>query len=459
MRRKSLWFLYTIVKVFVDLLLSVGAFFLAYHIRFYNKAFTSVIPPIKGIPEIGIYYEFLPFYSLVIIITYFYRGYYKREVLGSLDELVKVLTGAFTSGILLFAVSFFYRTYEYSRLFIILVSLLNFVLIYVWHEVIKNIYLKYIKYFFGKPKIGVISNEEKIGFIRKRILKNKSIRVYFLPSVKDGEEVKNFVITKDITELIVDYNFFSSKIFQEILPEIDSLNIEIKIFVDVPVRLSDTVIDSTLNLPVITLKPISLSTTNFIIKRSMDIVISILVLSVLFVPLLIISLLIKITSKGPIIYQQDRVGFKGKKFKCYKFRTMVRDAHREWWKLLRYSERGEKVFKLKNDPRITSVGRVLRKYSIDEIPQFFNVLKGDMSIVGPRPQIVEEVTFYDSEAKKRLMIMPGLTGLWQVSGRADIGFEDMLKLDLFYLENWSIGLDLKIILKTFVAIFSKKGAY
>jgi lipopolysaccharide/colanic/teichoic acid biosynthesis glycosyltransferase len=138
---------------------------------------------------------------------------------------------------------------------------------------------------------------------------------------------------------------------------------------------------------------------------------------------------------------------------------MVKDAHKIWWDLLKYSERGNKVFKLKNDPRVTRVGRWLRKWSIDEIPQFFNILKGDMSVVGPRPQIVEEVSFYDSHSKRRLMVLPGLTGLWQISGRADLDFEDMINLDLYYLENWTLGMDLKIILKTVFAVFSKKGAY
>jgi lipopolysaccharide/colanic/teichoic acid biosynthesis glycosyltransferase len=138
---------------------------------------------------------------------------------------------------------------------------------------------------------------------------------------------------------------------------------------------------------------------------------------------------------------------------------MIVGAHNYWWKLLKQSERGEKVFKLKNDPRVTRVGKILRKFSLDEIPQFFNILKGDMSIVGPRPQIVEEVSFYDNYAKRRLMILPGLTGLWQVSGRADVDYDEMIKLDIYYLENWSIGLDIKIIYKTFSAVFSKKGAY
>ena len=173
----------------------------------------------------------------------------------------------------------------------------------------------------------------------------------------------------------------------------------------------------------------------------------------------IFALLILAEDGMPIFYRQKRIGKNGEIFYVVKFRTMVKDAHKMWWDLLKYSERGDKVFKLKNDPRVTVLGRWLRKFSIDEFPQFFNILKGEMSIVGPRPQIVEEATFYDSYTKRRLMVLPGLTGLWQISGRADTGFEEMVDLDLYYLENWSLGLDLEIIVKTVFTVFSKKGAY
>ncbi|MFQ3579732.1 MAG: sugar transferase [Bacteroidales bacterium] len=459
MKHKNIWYVYNIVKICGDIVLSFVIFFLAYYIRFYNEIFTSIFPPIKGIPELKFYKEFVPFYILVMLFTYIYRGYYKKVLLDSMDEFVLIISGAITSGILLLAVGFFYRAYEYSRMFIIIIMIINIPLIYFWHQIVKRFYVKYIKYFLGKPKIGIIGAENRIKTIRNRVIKNKTVKTFFLNTINNKEEVINFLKEKDVSEIIVDYPFFNNEKFQEIIPEIDSMGIEIKISIDIPVRLSETSIDSTLGLPVITIKHLSLSMTNFFVKRTIDILFSILVLSTLFIPIILISILIKIDSKGPVLYLQDRVGLKGRKFKCYKFRTMVVGAHNIWWQLLKQSERGEKVFKLRNDPRITRVGRILRKYSLDEIPQFFNILKGDMSIVGPRPQIVEEVGFYDSYARRRLMVMPGLTGLWQVSGRADVDYEDMIKLDIYYLENWSIGLDLKIMYKTFSAVFSKKGAY
>ncbi len=172
-----------------------------------------------------------------------------------------------------------------------------------------------------------------------------------------------------------------------------------------------------------------------------------------------VAVLIKIDSKGPILYRHKRVGYRGKQFDFYKFRTMVSDADKLLEVFKDKSERKGPVFKMANDPRITGIGKLLRRYSLDEIPQLINVLKGNMSLVGPRPQVLWEAAAYDDWAKRRLRVLPGITGLWQVSGRASLSYEEMIELDIYYIENWSPGLDLKIIFKTLPAILSKKGAY
>ncbi len=461
-KRNILWRIYISIKLFGDLGLSILSFITAYYIRFYNKLFVSIFPPVKGIPDILIYYKFLPFFTAVVLLSYFYCGYYKKQILQAIDEFITVLKGSIIIGILMMAVSFFYRGYEYSRLFMLVVIIVNTFFISLWHWVINIGYVKYSKYIFGKPKIGVVGNEKMLKKIKELVAKNKSVKSFFLSS--DGlnitaDDIIKFVTTKNITELIVDYFVFNTEMFQNILPELDSKNIDMKLWLDMPFKLSEVAIDSTLGVPVVTLRPVVFSSVNFFTKRVIDIVVSIIVLSIFFIPAIFISLMIVLDSEGSPIYVSKRVGLKNRIINCFKFRTMVKDAHSKWWELLKYSVRGDKVLKLKNDKRVTRVGKFLRRWSIDEIPQFFNVLKGEMSIVGPRPQIVEEVSFYDSKAKKRLMTLPGLTGLWQISGRADVGFDEMLALDLYYIENWSLGLDLKIIFKTIYAIFTKKGAY
>lgn len=457
--RKFLWDIHIITKFVIDIGLSLCSFYLAYYIRFYNKLFTRFIPPIKGIPPIEIYHKFIPYFLISCILSYIFCGNYKKQILRMFDEFVISIKTSFVLLVLLFATSFFYRSYEYSRMFMLLVATVNFWLLFLWHVLITYLYQKYTKYIFGKPKVGFVCSEEKKKKLINLLKHNKSIKKFFLTKFNTKEEILNFINQRKISELVISYEMFSTNIFQSTLAELSLSDIPIKVFVSLPINLSETMIDASLGIPVVSLKPLSLTGLNFFIKRTIDIIVSILVLSISFVPLLFVGYLIFLFDGLPIFFIHKRVGYNGKGFNCVKFRTMVKDAHKMWWDLLKYSERGDKVFKLKNDPRVTPLGRWLRKLSIDEFPQFFNILKGEMSIVGPRPQIVEELSFYDSYSKRRLMVLPGLTGLWQISGRADIGFEEMVDLDLYYLENWSLGLDLEIIVKTIFAVFSKKGAY
>lgn len=175
-----------------------------------------------------------------------------------------------------------------------------------------------------------------------------------------------------------------------------------------------------------------------------------------FSPLLLLSMLaIKLTSRGPIFYAQVRVGLGGKLFRMYKLRTMVTDADRKKKQLMTLNEMDGPVFKIKNDPRVTPVGRILRKLSLDEVPQFLNVLKGEMSLVGPRPPLPSEVKRYQRWHLQRLMVKPGLTGLWQVSGRNRLNFDEWVRLDIRYIRKRCLTLDAIIILKTFAVVFWK----
>lgn len=197
-----------------------------------------------------------------------------------------------------------------------------------------------------------------------------------------------------------------------------------------------------------------------IAKRTMDIIgamIGLISLSWLF---LIVAVLIKLEDpKGPVFFKQIRVGKDGKQFYMYKFRSMVIDAEKRLKELLNYNEVSGAMFKMKNDPRVTKVGKFIRKTSIDELPQLWNVLKGEMSLVGPRPPLPREVEQYTEYDKQRLLVTPGCTGLWQVSGRNDLGFNEMVELDLKYIRERSILYDLKIILKTIKIMIKPNSAY
>lgn len=196
-----------------------------------------------------------------------------------------------------------------------------------------------------------------------------------------------------------------------------------------------------------------------VIKRLIDVVCSflgVLVLSPLFI---IIAIIIKMTSKGPVFFSQKRVGKNGKEFDMYKFRSMVVNAEELKEKLAAQNEMSGPMFKMKDDPRVTKVGKFIRKTSIDELPQLWNILKGDMSLVGPRPSLPKEVAQFDEWMYKRLEVKPGLTCYWQVSGRNNIDFEDWMKLDVKYVEERSLWIDIKLIFKTVFVLFGDKNAH
>ncbi|MBU6134270.1 sugar transferase [Clostridium tertium] len=193
-------------------------------------------------------------------------------------------------------------------------------------------------------------------------------------------------------------------------------------------------------------------------KRALDVIASFLGLVILSPILLIVAILIKLESKGPAIFSQSRIGLNGKEFKMYKFRSMVQNAEELKEKLAKQNEMSGPMFKIKNDPRVTKVGKFIRKTSIDELPQLLNILKGDMTLVGPRPSLPREVEKFESWMLKRLEVKPGLTCYWQVSGRNNIDFYEWMKLDLKYVNDMNFWLDIKLIFKTVAVLFGDKNA-
>ena len=194
-----------------------------------------------------------------------------------------------------------------------------------------------------------------------------------------------------------------------------------------------------------------------LVKEVFDRVVALTGLVLLALPFILLALVVKLSSPGPVFFRQERIGQDGRPFRIWKFRTMYADAEQRKSDLTHLS-RSTLYFKVQNDPRITPVGRFLRKYSLDELPQLFNVMTGDMSLVGPRPQVQSEVDAYDVHLHRRLLVKPGMTGLWQVSGRNDLAVEEAVSLDLHYVENWSLGLDVAVLCRTLLAVLRPTGA-
>jgi exopolysaccharide biosynthesis polyprenyl glycosylphosphotransferase len=212
-------------------------------------------------------------------------------------------------------------------------------------------------------------------------------------------------------------------------------------------------------LPLLHLEQPVFSGVSRVTKRLLDLVLSIIGLIVISPFLLIVALMIKFYDRGSIFYTQKRIGQNNKEFSVYKFRTMYEGSHEQRGKVMAETNKDPRLAKDPQDPRVTKPGLFLRRWSIDEIPQIINVLKGEMSLVGPRPPLAEEVNQYEKSEKRRLLVKPGLTGLWQVSGRSELDWEDAVRLDLYYVENWSLTLDILIIIRTAAAVWRGEGAY
>jgi exopolysaccharide biosynthesis polyprenyl glycosylphosphotransferase len=212
-------------------------------------------------------------------------------------------------------------------------------------------------------------------------------------------------------------------------------------------------------VPLFELRPPAFASAQWVAKRAFDLTVSAIVVLLGLPFWLAVAAAVKLTSRGPVLFRDRRVGVGEREFEMLKFRTMYADAADRQAGLEVANEAAGPLFKIKNDPRVTPVGRFLRRYSLDEVPQVLNVLRGEMSLVGPRPLPVRDYVQLEPWHRKRYLVLPGMTGLWQVSGRIDLSFDDLVRLDFYYLENWSIWLDITILVKTIPAVLARRGAY
>jgi exopolysaccharide biosynthesis polyprenyl glycosylphosphotransferase len=213
------------------------------------------------------------------------------------------------------------------------------------------------------------------------------------------------------------------------------------------------------SVPLFEVRPPTLSGVDWLAKRAFDLVVALCTLVVLAPLLAVIAISVKLTSRGPVLYRDERVGIGERPFAMLKFRSMRLGADREQALLEAANEADGAIFKIRRDPRLTPVGRLLRRLSLDELPQLVNVLRGEMSLIGPRPLPMRDYARLEPWHRKRYLVLPGITGLWQISGRSNLGFDDMVRLDFFYLEHWSVWLDVTILARTPAAVLSGRGAF
>ncbi|HET9017278.1 MAG TPA: undecaprenyl-phosphate glucose phosphotransferase [Thermomicrobiaceae bacterium] len=318
-----------------------------------------------------------------------------------------------------------------------------------------------MQYIFNQPQLGY----RVVGFVdRCPTDENWGIaterRVERPQYLGDLSAVRSVVEAHHVDEVIIALPPTAHREVLSLIEQCRQQDVDFSLVPDLfEMALDQVRINEVAGLALIELKDARISGWDYAVKRAMDIAIAAVVVAIFALPMLLIAIAIKLDSPGPILFGQERVGKDGRHFVLYKFRSMCRDAERLKAELLGSNGKDALLFKLKDDPRVTRVGRLLRRTSLDELPQFFNVLVGDMSVVGPRPQVPSEVAAYEDWHYHRLKVTPGLTGLWQVNGRSNLSFDEMVKLDLYYAEHWSPWLDIKLILRTFPAVILARGAY
>ena len=281
-----------------------------------------------------------------------------------------------------------------------------------------------------------------------------------VPVLGHARELPEIIQAHGIDTIIIASTAFDHEVIARIIGELRGLTVDIHISSGLFEVLTTRVLVRELSgVPVMTVKGVSLSASNLRTKRAFDLVIAGMFFLLGMPVWLLLALAIKFDSRGPVFYQQPRIGQHGDEFGMLKFRSMSIDADVRRAELAEHNEASGPLFKMKDDPRVTRVGKWMRKLSIDEFPQIINVLRGEMSLVGPRPPLPREVVEYTDHHWRRMEVPPGMTGLWQVSGRSALTFEEMVRLDLFYIENWSVGFDLSLILRTVPAVLLARGAY
>ncbi len=308
-------------------------------------------------------------------------------------------------------------------------------------------------------------DNERTKIATKNRIKFPHIICEDIPVIATDIRFLDWIRSTPLDEVFINLPYEYSEDVSEIVEELENMGVTVHL--NVPVldnMLTESNFDNInckmyAGYPVATFAPAIHSSAGLALKRFLDVVLSIIgiILSVPIIAIVAIPLLIE--SPGPLLFKQERVGQNGRIFKIYKLRSMYKNAEKRKAELMKHNKMDGLMFKMDNDPRITKVGRIIRKLSIDELPQFINVLKGDMSLIGTRPPTVKEFEQYENRHKRRLSMRPGITGMWQVSGRSDIvDFEEVVKLDCEYIDNWSTTLDIKIFFKTIKVVLTHKGA-
>jgi exopolysaccharide biosynthesis polyprenyl glycosylphosphotransferase len=457
----------------VDLVSIAISFLMAAWIRFGGIFKHWSIMKIYG----GAFITVLLLYIALYYLNDTYSGLFKR---GFLEEMLVVVKGNVLLGVTLTAVMYLFQEGAfYSRLFFLCFLFLNTLTTYLLRQYFKLLLLGLYKKSNASYKIMIMTTSDQVKRILAQIHKENEweFQVAYLTLLDDdlvgkkiyGVDVKAgrdnmFEIARqeaiDGVFIHIPNEHVVSLKLEEIVLEFQNMGITVDLSINTfGLKIHEKVVREVSGYHVLTFSTKLYKESQLLLKRVTDIIGGLVGCLIALLLTVFIAPAIVIESPGPVFFTQVRIGKNGRRFRIYKFRSMYMDAEKRKQELIAQNEMNGFMFKMKNDPRVTKVGKFLRKTSLDEFPQFFNVLKGDMSLVGTRPPTENEFVQYENRHKRRLALKSGVTGLWQVSGRSDItDFEDVVKLDLDYIDNWSLKMDIRILLKTIWVVLFGRGA-
>lgn len=466
MNKRNLQRFLKIGLLFFDCLFVFLSIIIAYYLRF----FSNVIQVKYGVPEIKYYIYMSPIIILFYLLSFNYAALYRDMERKSVSDIfIYVFLASTFAVIISLSITFFVRAFSFSRIVMIFMWLLSIILLFIWRIIYKIFYLYLFKKEIIVQKIILIGATETtaslierinftfgngykiIGILDDKFPKNKKFNgIEILGKVKD---LKKILKKYGGDEIFIGVPDFDRRKLTKLIMENEGINI--RIATDILGLITKSIdYDEMFGIPVFSIRELPLDKMrNRVIKRTFDIFFSLICVVLLMPVFIVVALCIKLTSKGPVFYKQERISRFGQIFKIYKFRTMRVGAEKKTGP----------VWAKKNDARVTPIGRILRRFSIDELPQLINVLIGEMSMVGPRPERPEFVDKFKNTIPRYLerhKVKAGLTGWAQVNGlRGNTSLQERVKYDLYYIENWSLLFDIKIILRTALEVFHHTNAY
>ncbi|MBE2269569.1 MAG: sugar transferase [Anaerolinea sp.] len=476
-RPKTSWIESPWLMPLVDILLALTAFALAYLVRYHLQILRPVLEFNQAPFEPYIPYAIV--YVAWLHLNYRGSGLYK-QIRGRswLDEVYTIINGATNATVVIFAISFVLQPLVFSRLLIIYVAAITILLLSIARTVRRTIQQSLRARGIGVQRVLVVG----AGEIGRSVLRTMIARrdhgylpIGYLGETPDEAKVDlgrvkglggldNLATTlreHHVDHVVITLAWTHHDQILKLIRVCQKQGVGVSVVPEVfQLNLKQVQVENLDGIPLLRVNGhVPLKGSNRLIKRMMDIGLIVLASPLLLILFGVVALAIRLEGKGAIFYKQKRVGENGREFDMIKFRSMIPDADKFRAELIKTHELDPRHPKIKHDPRVTKVGRVIRTLSLDELPNLLNVLTGQMSLVGPRPPTPDEVTLYEAWHLQRLQVKPGMTGLWQVSGRSEVPFDEMCLMDIYYIENWSVQLDAQILMLTIPRVLLRHGAY